>query len=106
MILIVAGDSRVTATTRERALHGDRGIGVLSNLAIPIADVLKANFVDGVCSQHLRVAELDRIFVIENVITLGLERKQGNAAVGFFLPVEHVSNCERVLGLIGNPCEG
>src|SRR5580704_12121025 len=90
-ILAVAHDSGIATSTGERALNSDGRIGVSRQLVVPRADVLETCFVNRLCAQYLCVADLEGVFVIGNIVSLGLQRKLRNSAVGLLLAVEHVA---------------
>ena len=66
-------------------------------LIVVRADVLEARFVDAFCVEHLRIADLQGVLEIRNIVSLGLESKLRYSAIGLLLPVEHVADGQRVV---------
>ena len=95
-VLIVADHAVIVSSTGEGSLHGDCGIAALRNLVVTIARVLKTGLIDQVGAQHLRIAHLDRVLIIERVVSLAFQRRLRNTVVGLLLSIEHVADAERV----------
>ena len=91
VILGVANCALVVAAAGKCALHGDGGRGEKRKLVVAIANVLKARFIDYLGLEYLRVAELQRVLLVQGVIALRLQGELGDSVVGALLPVVHVT---------------
>ena len=98
VILGVTNSSIVAAASGKGSLHSDGRCSVKRKLIIAIANILKPRFIDQPGAEHLGVADLQSVFLVECVIALGLQGKLRHSVIGALLAVVHVADRERVRG--------
>src|ERR1700683_4917247 len=77
-VLIVADHALIVPAAGKGSLNGDGGIAALRDQVVTIARVLKTGLIDQAGAQHLSVAYLDGVLVIERVVSLAFERRLRN----------------------------
>ena len=96
VVLGVAVEAEVGAAAGESALNDDGGSEVQRGLAVAVADVLEAKFVEEVGTPGLRVGELEGLLDVAAVERLRREGELTDAAVALAVPVEMVARGEGV----------
>ena len=94
VILGVVVEAEVAAAARESTLDDDGGAERLRGLAVAVADILEAGFVEEVWAVRLGVAELEDLLGVVGVVGLGREGKLADAGVGLIRQGEVVADAE------------
>ena len=97
VVRVIGNDSQWVAAVRKRTQHGYCRQKILRRLAVPVADVLKARFIHNIFAQDLRIADLQRLLGVGDVVGLRRKRKLADSVVGFVVLSELVANHQRIV---------